>query len=101
MDSKEKFLQEIESDEPVLVDFFATWCGPCMAMNPTLEEVKKQIEGKGKLIKFDVDSNPKFASEMGVMGVPTFMIFKNGKKLWHEAGTKTATQLTSIFSEFI
>jgi len=96
MSVKENFLKEIESDQPVLVDFFATWCGPCMAMNPILEELEKQIDGKGKIVKFDVDNDPKFASEMGVMGVPTFMIFKNGKKLWHEAGTKTAAQLEEI-----
>lgn len=99
MDLKDKFLSEIKSEQPVLVDFFATWCGPCMAMNPILEEVEKEIEGKGKIFKFDVDSNPKFASEMGVMGVPTFMVFKNGEKLWHEAGTKTTSQLVDIILE--
>ncbi|MEM6966684.1 MAG: thioredoxin [Bacteroidota bacterium] len=99
MELKDKFLAAIESDQPVLVDFFATWCGPCMAMNPILEEVKKEIAGQGTIFKFDVDANPKFASEMGVMGVPTFMVFKNGKKLWHEAGTKTAAQLLEIILE--
>ena len=77
MKKEELFLKELESDQPVLVDFFATWCGPCMAMNPILEVVEKNISGKGKIVKFDVDDNPKFAAEMGVMGVPTFMIFKN------------------------
>lgn len=101
MKKEELFLKELESDQPVLVDFYATWCGPCMAMNPILEVVEKNISGKGKIVKFDVDDNPKFAAEMGVMGVPTFMIFKNGQKLWHEAGTKTAAQLESILSEHL
>jgi len=67
-----------------------------MAMNPILKEVAKKVTGKAKIIKIDVDKYAKIGSNMGVMGVPTFMIFKNGKKLWHEAGTKTAKQLEDI-----
>jgi len=96
MEKKPSFQELLNGDQPILVDFFATWCGPCMAMNPTLKEVAKNISGKGKVIKIDVDKNSKLAADMGVMGVPTFMVFKNGKKLWHEAGTKTITELTDV-----
>ena len=67
-----------------------------MAMNPVLKEVAKKVSGKAKIIKIDVDKYPKIAANMGVMGVPTFMLFKNGTKLWHEAGTKTTAQLVEI-----
>lgn len=96
MSKKPTFKELLNGDQPVLVDFYATWCGPCMAMNPVLKEVAKKIAGKAKIIKIDVDKYSKMGAEMGVMGVPTFMIFKNGKKLWHEAGTKTAVQLEEI-----
>ena len=94
MSKKPSFKELLNGEQPVLVDFFATWCGPCMAMNPVLKEVAGKISGKGKIIKIDVDKYPKLAADMGVMGVPTFMIFKNGEKLYHEAGTKTVVQLT-------
>lgn len=96
MSKKPTFTELINGDQPILVDFFATWCGPCMAMNPALKEVAKNISGKGRLIKIDVDKNPKMAAKMGVMGVPTFMLYKKGEKLWHEAGTKTVAQLTDV-----
>lgn len=96
MNKKPTFKELINGDQPILIDFFATWCGPCMGMNPALKEVAKNISGKGRLIKIDVDKNPKMAAKMGVMGVPTFMLYKNGEKLWHEAGTKTVAQLTDV-----
>ena len=71
-----------------------------MSMNPILKEVAKEIKDQGKIIKIDIDKYPKMASKMGVMGVPTFMIFKNGEKLWHEAGTKTKQQLTTVIQQF-
>ena len=86
----------INKDKPVLVDFFATWCGPCQTMTPILKEVKEDLGDNVKIIKIDVDKNKALATKFQVRGVPTFMIFKNGKKLWHEAGTKTAAQLEEI-----
>lgn len=96
MSKKPTFKELLNGDQPVLIDFYATWCGPCMTMNPVLKEVAKKVAGKAKIIKIDVDKYAKMGADMGVMGVPTFMIFKNGKKLWHEAGTKTAAQLEEV-----
>ena len=98
--SKKSFKELLNGDIPVMIDFYATWCGPCMTMNPVLKEVANEIKDQGKIIKIDVDKYPKMASEMGVMGVPTFMIFKNGKKVWQEAGTKTKQQLTTVIQQF-
>ena len=100
MSKKPSFKELLNGDQPVMIDFYATWCGPCMSMNPVLKEVSKEIKGIGKIIKIDVDKYPKMASQMGVMGVPTFMIYKNGKKLWQEAGTKTKQQLASVIQQF-
>ena len=101
MSQKPTFKELLNGDQPVLVDFFATWCGPCMAMNPVLKQVAGKVSGKAKIIKIDVDKYPKMAAKMGVMGVPTFMLFKNGEKLWHEAGTKTSAELVLIMSDYM
>ena len=99
MSKKPSFKELLNGETPVLIDFFATWCGPCVAMNPVLKEVAKKVSGKGKIIKIDVDKYPKLAADMGVMGVPTFMLYKNGEKLFHEAGTKTVEQLSNVILE--
>lgn len=99
MSQKPSFKELLNGEKPILVDFYATWCGPCMAMNPILKEVANKISEQGKIIKIDVDKYPKLAADMGVMGVPTFMLFKNGEKVWHEAGTKTVAQLSEIILE--
>lgn len=74
------FDQEVlKSDVPVLVDFHAVWCGPCKAMAPALDEVAKELEGKVKIVKLDVDENPRVTSTYGIRAMPTLLIFKNGK----------------------
>lgn len=70
--------QVLESSETVMVDFFAEWCGPCKMLAPALEELSKEMEGKVKIIKVDVDRSPDLAQKYGISGVPTVMIFKNG-----------------------
>lgn len=100
MNKKPSFKELLNGDQPVMIDFYANWCGPCISMNPILKEVAKEIKGQGKIIKIDVDKYPKMASEMGVMGMPTFMIYKNGKKVWQEAGTKTKQQLITVLQQF-
>ncbi len=94
MSAQPKTFQElIDGDKPVLVDFFATWCGPCKMMQPILEDTAKQLEGKVKIVKVDVDRNQLVASKFQVRGVPTLILFQKGKILWRESGVVPAHQL--------
>lgn len=88
----------INKDKPVLVDFFATWCGPCQTMTPILKEVKEDLGDNVKIIKIDVDINKALATKFQVRGVPTFMIFKNGKQVWRQAGLITKNELKQKIS---
>ncbi|MDP5172358.1 MAG: thioredoxin, partial [Bacteroidia bacterium] len=88
--------QLIQSETPVLVDFFATWCGPCQAMSPILKELAGEMKEKVRIVKIDVDRNPAVAQHYQIQGVPTFMLFKEGKMLWKQAGMVQRTQLKHI-----
>lgn len=82
----ESFQQLIESSTPVLVDFYADWCGPCKAMNPIIKEVAHAVEGKARVIKINIDKSESAANAYNVNAVPTFIIFKNGRQVWRHAG---------------
>jgi thioredoxin 1 len=89
----DSFNNIIQSEKPVLVDFWATWCGPCRAMAPVLQELKAEMGDRVRIVKIDVDKNTDLAVQMKVMGVPTFMLYKNGILVWSEAGTFTKETL--------
>lgn len=94
MNEQPKTFQElIDGDTPVLVDFFATWCGPCKMMQPILEDTAKKMGEKVKIVKVDVDKNPLAASKFQVRGVPTLILFQKGKILWRESGVVPSHQL--------
>ena len=94
------FNEIIHSDKPVLVDFFAEWCGPCKMMTPILKDVKKEVGDGVTIIKVDVDKSPQAAQEYQVQGVPTLILFKNGKPLWRQSGVVPKAGLVDVIKKF-
>ncbi len=93
------FNQIIQSDQPVLVDFFATWCGPCQMLAPILKEVKANLGERISIIKIDVDKNQAVADQYQVRGVPTMILFQNGKPLWRQSGVMSKEDIIKIIVE--
>lgn len=95
-----KFSELINKDQPVLVDFFAEWCGPCKTMSPILKEVKGILGDKISIIKIDVDKNQSLASKYQVRGVPTLILYKSGKQVWRQSGAVQKNDLVAIINRF-
>lgn len=91
-----KFKEVINQDKPILVDFFAEWCGPCQTMGPVLEDLKTRVGDQAQILKIDVDQNPLAAAAFKVRSVPTLMLFKNGEILWQKSGLVGAKELEQI-----
>lgn len=90
------FSNIINSDTPVLVDFFANWCGPCKMLAPILKDVKQELKDTVKIIKIDVDKNQPLAAKFQVRGVPTMILFKNGKQVWRQSGVLQKNDIINI-----
>ncbi|MBK8668698.1 MAG: thioredoxin [Saprospiraceae bacterium] len=91
-----KYTEIINSETPTLVDFTATWCGPCKAMAPVLEQLASKVGDKAKIIKIDVDKNPALSSKLNIQGVPTFVLYKKGEILWRQSGMQSLAQLEKL-----
>jgi thioredoxin 1 len=97
--NKSRTFNDIIRTEPlVLVDFFTEWCGPCKMMKPILEQVHQAVGNKVRIIKVDVDKNPKAAQVFNIMGVPTLALFKNGEIVWRQSGVVSSAALQQIIN---
>lgn len=93
------FSEIIKSEKPTLVDFFATWCGPCRMQAPILEQVKAKVGDDATIVKIDIDKNPEVAARYHVQSVPTLILFKNGEAVWRTVGVQQAALLESKIRE--
>lgn len=99
-ESQKTFSELINGDKPVLVDFFAEWCGPCKMMKPILHELKEMIGDKAIILKIDVDKNAPVGSSYQVKAVPTLIVFKKGKVVWRHPGVVQANPLYRILLQY-
>src|SRR3569832_2559754 len=95
-----KFNELIHSEKPVLVDFTATWCGPCKMMAPILQQVKDQLKDEVTIVKIDIDRNPEIAQHFSIQGVPTLMKFRKGDLIWRQSGVMPANNLVQIIQQY-
>lgn len=96
----EKFSDLIASEKPLLVDFYATWCGPCKMMHPVLEDLAKTVGDNARIVKIDIDKNEELARAYNVRSVPTLMIFKNGVLKWRTSGVTPAASLEEELKKY-
>ena len=91
----------LKSDLPVLIDFTATWCGPCKALAPIVDEISKEYGGRLKVVKLDIDNSPGVPSKFGIRGVPTVIVFKGGKEVGRQVGLVNKQRLVGLFQEHL
>lgn len=97
----ERFEELIQSEKPVLVDFYATWCGPCKMMHPILENVKGRVGDKARIVKIDVDEQQALAMQYRIQAVPTLMLFKDGQQVWRQSGVVQSNELVSLIEQYV
>lgn len=98
MSNNSKFNDLINSEIPVVIDFYADWCGPCKAMGPILHDVKSRVGDNAKIVKINVDKNRDIAMQLGIQSIPTLMIFKNGEMKWKNVGVSMAKEIENALS---
>ena len=96
----EKFNELIQSAKPVLVDFYAEWCGPCQMMKPRLLDVAERLGNEAKIVQIDIDKEKALAERFHIQSVPTLIIFKNGKQLWRQSGIISANALIKLLKDY-
>jgi thioredoxin 1 len=89
----------IDSEQPVLIDFYADWCGPCKAMAPVIQQVAGQVTGKARIVKVNIDKNTDAAHQYNITGVPTFILFRKGMVLWRHSGTIDYSSLLKVIQQ--
>ncbi len=99
--SKEEFLKELDTDKPVLVDFYATWCGPCKLQAPILHEFSEEMGDKVKILKIDVDQVQEIAFDYGIMSIPTLMVFKNSTPVEKSVGLTTKAGISDLIIKHV
>ncbi len=97
----EKFNEVINSEQLTLVDFYATWCGPCKMMHPVLEQLKKELGDSIRIIKIDVDKNEAVSMQYRIQSIPTLMLFRKGENLWRQSGAMRLNDLKSLISQYL
>ena len=98
---KESLNDILNDSKPVLVDFYADWCGPCKVQAPFLQEVKSEIGDQVRIIKIDVDRSPAVAQQYAVSGIPTLILFINGQPVWRQSGVATKKQLVEVIRQHV